>query len=214
MNGRKKTILIASIMTLGLLSTFTIGLSSWLIVNKDVIGGNASIVVAGINNDDIGSVTDSKAFKYEGLTAPKMGKYFYEEGETGKSTTGTIVYTFTITPNRLPSSLKGMKLTVFGSLSLVEGTEKNTTFFSDYTYIDNGCVWSCGLSGGTVQAKKSADGDGLDIGKISLGQPSAVSTFKVEFKLKQQCILNASIREKLLSSNTKFNLQLKVGTEQ
>lgn len=209
MKNRHKTLLTATIMTLGLLSAFTVGLSSWLIVNEDVIGGSATITGADVvQNRDINGISVT-------ASGPKLGKYFFEEGLTDKSATGTLSYAVTITPSGLPLSLRNKNIYFVGSLMLMykngTSTERNTKFFdANFSHMAKDCAWNGNPYEMTFQPSENL----LSIPSYSIPDLSEKTTYKLDFTLKQTCILDIDIRDLLISSGTYFQLQLKVGVSE
>ncbi len=213
MNKHSKIAFISCVMTLGLVSAFSIGLSSWLFVTN--VGGSAEIHGADI--DDI-TIT-GMSITYSGT---KLGRYYYEEGDGNKSSTGTIKYTIDVTYKDLPSLLKRDSLYMVGNLSLWNNSDRVTSFFdSDFTYISNNNPWT------VVESASSSISTSVDISSsdnivyeptenlLTLPSfsfnPNTTSQLILTFSLKQECLLNTDIRKTLIDEKTKFHLYLKVG---
>lgn len=210
---RKSTLLTATIMTLGLVSAFTVGLASWLIVNDDSIGTSVEINGAEVNGDT-NNDTAPNGFAVS-VSAPKIGRYFFEQNNANTSN-GTLKYSFTIDPSKFSGSLSGVKtFYMSGTLSLLykNGSviEEHRSFLSSsYTYVARNFSWDGANKNMTV-----AVGDYVAaIPKLDVNNLVSRRTFELEFNLLQTCVLDNSIRELLKDSSTKFQLRLRVGTEQ
>ncbi len=208
MNKHSRTVLMAVTMTLGLVSAFSIGLSSYLLVEQ-AGGGSADIMGADINeNRNISGFAIS-------YTGTNMGRYHFYDDDNDKSKEGTISYTIDIEYSKLPTSLKKENLYMVGILGFYNNDALNSELFdADSTYFSLTCNWSASSTDSITTSTGSLTFQSVE-NVITLANyefnPKETTKLVLSFTLTQKCLLDTNIRSLLSDSTSKFHLQLKVG---